>query len=729
MSEALNSSVDGQENVQPNIPNASGNVDSSKPAVDQNLLSLGGGSISANLSIIPTILQGVPAPPSFAAGIIHGGGVANSPNIATANTAIPSAGAITSESTAAAGQGVTSALLNVVQTPPGEASSHAKANQARLSFDFKNPFEASGRGSSRISVANLAALPSVSAASSDLQSELDRRVVESVAEKPFSKLTAEELASSLVSKITNFKSAVWIREDISGQAIIENVEPALLSDMLLSVAEISSLFHQLRVENLIYDLIEKDMSISSTIRAKWATARAAKLDGARNSAAINVQQTPANMPRVLFQPSIPSAAGSLVSPSTPAFFGSGVDGRLSSSPIQMEPPSFMSEVPSRLAFPVCESSHFNLDPNQGRAFVSGGGAAGIPAGFNITIHQASTTPPDYTILETCSDANAFYVWLKKNRKALLLARPCDRKRLNELCSQEVQEELGRIIATSKRVFQELFKDNHPAPTCWPEVSDALLLRVLFGIHGPRSANDAKERLELRPFFFNDSTTYQDQFVGKFRKFNSAFKTTLADFSYSSHQWDPTDILSKEMIRDAYIKCMSSTDTVKNLAGVMVPKCHNLTLIRELIKQKKGLPLEEIMNFLVDHFDRQDAVIRSTKGLAYSVHPWNLQSKKPQKRGVNQVTAPAAQGASKSARPPRPPALYPRCGNCGSKAHACSERTCYLWGHPKGLGATGNWPDGTPSLSLVPTEWSDWKKIRHAIFYSYPENQKPRKQGA
>jgi hypothetical protein len=162
---------------------------------------------------------------------------------------------------------------------------------------------------------------------------------------------------------------------------------------------------------------------------------------------------------------------------------------------------------------------------------------------------------------------------------------------------------------------------------------------------------------------------------------------------------------------------------------MVPKCHNLTLIRELIKQKKGLPLEEIMNFLVDHFDRQDAVIRSTKGLAYSVHPWNVQSKKPQKRGVNQITTPAAQGASKAARPPRPPALYPRCNNCGSKAHACSERTCYLWGHPKGLGATGNWPDGTPSLSLVQTEWSDWKKIRHAIFYSYPENQKPKKQGA
>jgi hypothetical protein len=216
----------------------------------------------------------------------------------------------------------------------------------------------------------------------------------------------------------------------------------------------------------------------------------------------------------------------------------------------------------------------------------------------------------------------------------------------------VQEELGRIVVTANRGFKELFDANHPYPTCWPDVSDALLLRILFGIHGPRSANDAKTRLELRPFFFNDSTTYQDQFCGKLRKFNSNFKTTLADFSYSSHKWPIDDQLTKEMIRDAYVKCLSSTETIKNPAGAMVPKCHNLAMCRELIRQKKSLPLEEIMDFLTDYFDHQDSVIRSTQGLSYLVTPWNVQGKKAQKRGFNQLSTPGPnQGASKAAKPP------------------------------------------------------------------------------
>jgi hypothetical protein len=48
--------------------------------------------------------------------------------------------------------------------------------------------------------------------------------------KKFPELTAEELACSLVSsKSTNFEVAVWMREDISGQAIIVIVVPFLLS--------------------------------------------------------------------------------------------------------------------------------------------------------------------------------------------------------------------------------------------------------------------------------------------------------------------------------------------------------------------------------------------------------------------------------------------------------------------------------------------------------------------
>ena len=88
----------------------------------------------------------------------------------------------------------------------------------------------------------------------------------------------------------------------------------------------------------------------------------------------------------------------------------------------------------------------------------------------------------------------------------------------------------------------------------------------------------------------------------------------------------------------------------------------------------------------------------------------------------------AAAASGPARPPRPPPIFPRCCNCGSKMHAGTERNCYLWGHPKGKGATGVWlENGGPSLRLNPQEWKDWKVIRHAIFYAYPENAGPRPQ--
>ena len=106
-----------------------------------------------------------------------------------------------------------------------------------------------------------------------------------------------------------------------------------------------------------------------------------------------------------------------------------------------------------------------------------------------------------------------------------------------------------------------------------------------------------------------------------------------------------------------------------------------------------------------------------------------------KRSFNAITPGhgGAQGGGAAARPPRPPPAFPRCCNCGSKMHAGTERNCYLWGHPKGKGATGVWPEnGGPSLRLEPQEWKDWKVIRHAIFYSYPENaglKRPKPSGA
>ena len=187
MSEASNSSAGDQENVQPNLSVVVEKSNSANISAVQNA-SIHGSNIPSDLSTSSSEFM----PTS---GTNHGGGVASS----IATTAIPGAGANISILTANAGQGATSALRNAGHTSPGAVSSLTKFDQARLVFDFKNPFVAAGTGTSMLSATNSASLPSVSAASSDSQLEHDRRGAICVAEKNFSKMSAEELANSLVS--------------------------------------------------------------------------------------------------------------------------------------------------------------------------------------------------------------------------------------------------------------------------------------------------------------------------------------------------------------------------------------------------------------------------------------------------------------------------------------------------------------------------------------------------
>ncbi len=196
-----------------------------------------------------------------------------------------------------------------------------------------------------------------------------------------------------------------------------------------------------------------------------------------------------------------------------------------------------------------------------------------------------------------------------------------------------------------------------------------------------------------------------------------------------------------MIIDAFASQFTSTDTTSGPDGqTQVPRCSNLKVICTKIRENKGRPLEELISLLTEHFERLDDSIKANKhGVAYPIVPWRLPSKK---RNFNQIQG----GGAAVAKPPKaqrptsaprgqggavkPATQYPRCNNCGSKGHACGERTCYLFGHPKGLGMNGNWPEGTPSLRLDKPEWKLWNDVRHGVFYSYPENQgRARPQGS
>jgi hypothetical protein len=344
--------------------------------------------------------------------------------------------------------------------------------------------------------------------------------------------------------------------------------------------------------------------------------------------------------------------------------------------------------------------------------------------IQVTLNQPSARPAVYPILETAFSAE-FNPWLRNCRKATLMAMPVDRKPLNMCVSQDVKDEVARIIVDARRNDPTLFDAGAPYPENWSDITDKLLLKVLFGINGPRGAAEAKARLKKLVFYFNDSTTEQSSFTQKLRKHCNKVKSDLADFGYNSRKWREGDkLLSHDMILEAFTEGFNNNEQIKGPEDKLVPRCRNLAVIRELIRERKRIDLEDLCNYLINYFDNIDITIRANRGVKYETHPWVAQTK-PKKRGFNAISADGGAGAGKPAKAAmtaRPPPEHPRCNNCGSKGHACSERTCYLWGAPGALGASGSWPEGTKSLRLTDEEWKTFRAVRHAVFYAYPENK-------
>ena len=603
--------------------------------------------------------------------------------------------------------------------------------QVLNNFSFVNPFQAARHA---VEVASHPlTLPAAVPSSAPAPSASDQpgqtvQALSGISGQQFSQLSAEGLYQVIKGKITNFTKEVWIQEDISGQAILESVDPSALCDFLINVAKISSMFIRPRVESIIFAMVQKDDSIDPALRKKWSDFQQTKSSKELEQPHFASPNTPmaftapAVIPTNLFR-TPPGPANQTMS----AYF-TDIAHLPGASDFIRRPatPSFMNEVPSRVAFPLSDSAIFG--DTRPRATCSATPAQVVGSGsansFHITLNQPSAEPPKWVILESPTDSKAFYKWIKKNRAEMLRVDDVDRKKLNTLVGEDVREEVSRIICEHKQKMPSMFHVEFPYPSLWKHVSDEYLLMILFGLHGPRSADEAKERLQAKLFFFNDSTQWQDTFTAIIRKFCNGFKTTLQDFSFNTHQWPQGEELTRTMIVDAFTKCFDNKDTIKGPDGsTMVPKCSNMAIVREQIRQKKALPLEQIINHILDHFEKNDILIRSRKGLNYNIKPWNLNARKP--RQFNQV-APAHQ-RNGVAKPPRPPTNFPRCANCGSKGHLCGERTCYTFGHPKGRGASGVWPEGEKSLALNPNEWKEWNASRHAIFYGYSENQAKKRE--
>ena len=708
---------------------------------------LGGGAAISNSSenSDPNLEGGGPPKPSTnlqpSSLKSAGGAVESNPQpavpAAASNAAAPQASSeILGGSEASVNSGVGS------NAPPRALTSNLMS-----SFGFKNCFEGqNASGNAPLFPSDLPVFPPNQSAAPSAGSQPDggRNVgVSGVDESSISRLSAENLAILLRAKVPNFNYEAWIQEQISGAALVEAVDPKFLNEFLEQTALITSAFARTRVGIVLHALVAKDPLVGIDIKANWRASKGIPSAVAADPLAA-AATTPT--PKTLFTTPA-SAAGERYQ------LDSGGAG-IHPSRVQGEP-SFLSEIRSsrgNFSFDdsalysserVHEQSRVSMTPSGGSVLATPG-AAGNPMQFNITLNQPAAKPPNYPILQSATTVDEVYSWLKTCRKESAHCMPVDKRPLHQLCSEEVKNVVSRLIVVSRTKDPALFDAEAPNPASWPAVTDKFLLRVLLGIVGPCSAEEAKLKLKKIVFFFNDSTTNQALFTHKLRKHCLRFTQDLGDFSYSSRRWPKNDVLSHNMIVEAFASGFSSTETIKNKEGsAQVPRCSNLATIRDLIRENKSKPdftLDDIINVLLDYFEAIDIAVRTRRGVGYEITPWIVQNQKNKKRKFGQLAAqePEAvhggggaavnQVSQRPAKTVRPSSDNPRCNNCGSKGHLCSERTCFLWGAPGAQGPNGNWPDGTPSLKLKPEDWLVFSKKRKELFYSYAENQgkgKPR----
>jgi hypothetical protein len=520
-----------------------------------------------------------------------------------------------------------------------------------------------------------------------------------------------------------FPTDVWIKEDVNGMAVLMAIAPSEFPNFLESTCGISSGWSKSRIFSNIVALMALDDTISG-VTAAWDDARKSFIEK------IHRVSTQEKLGKTFLSP-----IGKLPLLATPSINSSAV---LTSTFKSAQAPAFLSQIPSRSS--LMDDTMLFHDASDvssnGRVSISGSSSTRSPAtamsggNFEITIRQPAVLPK-YEILENAKDAESFFTWLRKTRKENLIADEADRKPFRNLLSQDAKYELVRYVNQVRKDdpinAKALFDELAPFPKNWAAVTDALVLRVLFRLNGPINVDEAKDRLQKRSFFFPDATTHQSKFAAKLRKFCNDFTQMIQDFEYNWSQWPSGEELTPQMLKDAFTACFQNNETTLGPDGVtIVSKSSNLYYIREQIKDYKQNTLEEIIEKLVSKFEARDLSIRTNKNSGYTVNPWRTNdSKNKQKRQLNQVTsADAGSTVPRKARADgKPPTNNPRCNNCGSKGHLCSERTCFFWGHSKAKGPNGSWPEGTPSLNLTPEEYKAWKVVRHELFYSYPENQK------
>ena len=625
---------------------------------------------------------------------------------------------------------------NFPNPPPASLAEQLAGNKAMPSFGFNNPFAGSAGSASinspmvAIASSNAASTPRQSTPPSDGSGSDVRLDAQHSTPTNFSSMTAEQIIAYFEqSKILNVPRQTWIEHDLSGIAILDGIAPSLLNEYLLNEVGIKIPLMRDRIITCITKLVVADTSLSPALQRAWITfLKDVTAAYAAKATQVHTQllATPGSSSFVVTTPatlaSQPIGSGNF-----------GIGGSAASHPSRELFPaskkggsaSFLSEIPKRANFSFDAPARSPLDTS----FVNPGAGSSIlsnAGGLHITLHQATPQTTHYVVLEEL-EQNAVYAWLRKNRKELLVADPANRRPFNTLVSQDVKEEIAN----------QLFRCSVPAVKSWADVTDTMITNVLLGMFGPRNSRDAKERLKAHKFNFNDSTTYQDRFTPKLRKHMNEFKQTLLDFDFTVQEWPENDKLEHERIVEALMDSIPLPEHILGTDGkTKVLQCANVPDVREMIRENKKRTIEEIAEIIIQRFEQNDRAVRADKLLKYSVTPWNTRGAfNARKRKYNPLST-EQEGNANSANSNKKQktttqSTNPRCNNCGVKSHICSERLCYLWGHPRAKGAKGTWAEGEASLRLTPEEWTSWKGERHEQFYSYAENKdkpKPVKTG-
>jgi hypothetical protein len=202
-------------------------------------------------------------------------------------------------------------------------------------FAYSNPFGAAANTESQPNIANAANAslfqPPVSFTDSKA-GDTASSSANSVGQ-PISTMSAKTFSEFIGGKIQGINFEAWIKEDISGFALIECVAPSSLAQFLEQTAKITSGFARKRIENVIQTLIAQDPFIPADIKSQWkehqlrsSAINAASAANSQASEASLLNSSPTVVPAQLFQTpqshsNLSVAVGASAAPScAPSFF-------------------------------------------------------------------------------------------------------------------------------------------------------------------------------------------------------------------------------------------------------------------------------------------------------------------------------------------------------------------------------------------------------------------------